>query len=96
MCVSKMPILVQIKLIISFFLFPPLSVLQEFMEALQSSVSVSFPPDLSSLHGVYDLSVLPHGLLASHHNLVLHPHLTAGNTQVEELTYTHRAYTYSK
>lgn len=54
------------------------------MEALQSSVSVFVPADLSSLHGLYDLSVLSHGLLASHHNLLLHPHLIAGDTQVLE------------
>lgn len=34
-------------------------------------------------------AVLPHGLLASHHNLLLHPHLTAGNTQVDRSSHTH-------
>lgn len=82
---SKMlPMLVQLRLI--GLLLPPLSVLQEFVEALQSCVSVSFPADLSSLHGLHDLSVLPYGLLATHHHLLLHPHVTAGNTQVERHT----------
>ena len=54
--------------------------LQEFVETLQSCVSVSVLADLSSLHGLHDLSVLPHGLLASHHHLLLHPHLPAGST----------------
>lgn len=53
------------------------------MEALQSSVSVPVPADLPGLHGLYDLPVLPHGLLAPHHHLLLHPHLTAGNTRSE-------------
>lgn len=63
------------------------------MEALPSGVSVSVPADLSSLHGLYDLSVLPHGLLASHHHLLLHPHLTAGNKEAESRSDTHTDYT---
>lgn len=59
------------------------------MEALQSGVSVSVSADLSSIHGLYDLSVFSHGLLASHHNLLLHPHLTTGNTQADRSSYTH-------
>lgn len=59
------------------------------MEALQSSVSVSVPANFSSLHGLHDLSVLPHGLLASHHYLLLNPHLTAGKTGVDTSSYTH-------
>lgn len=49
------------------------------MEAFQSGVSVPLLADLSSLHGLYDLSVLPHGLLASHYHLLINPHLTAGS-----------------
>lgn len=64
------------------------SVLQEFVEALQSSVSVSVLANLSSIHGLHDLPVLPHGLLASHNNLLIHPHLTAGNTQADESSHT--------
>lgn len=57
------------------------------MEALQSSFSVFVLADFPSLHGLHDLSVLPHGLLASHHHLLLYPHLTAGN--MHRLTETH-------
>lgn len=59
------------------------------MEALQSGVSVFVSADLSSIYGLYDLSVFSHGLLASHHNLLLHPHLTTGNTQVDRSSHTH-------
>ncbi|XP_019209375.1 uncharacterized protein LOC109198359 isoform X1 [Oreochromis niloticus] len=52
--------------------------LQEFVEALPCSFSLSLPADLSSVHGLYDLPVLPHGLLASHHHLLLNPHLSPG------------------
>lgn len=68
-------------------MFPLLSlslpVLQESMEALQSCVSVSLPADFPSLHGLHDLSVLPHGLLAPHYHLLVHPHLAAGNTHAD-------------
>lgn len=58
------------------------------MEAFQSSVSVPLPADLPRLHGLHDLSILPHGLLASHHYLLVHPDLTAGNTRLYWSSYT--------
>lgn len=67
--------------------------LQEFVETLQSRVSVSVLADLSGLHGLHDLSVLPHGLLASHHHLLLHPHLPAGNTQADNVSHTQHTVT---
>ncbi len=52
--------------------------LQESVEALPSSESMSFPAGLPCLHGLHDLPVLPYGLLAAHNHLLQHPHVTAG------------------
>lgn len=85
---KQMSTLDQMKLILFSFLS-----LQEFVETLQSRVSVSVLADLSGLHGLHDLSVLPHGLLASHHHLLLHPHLPAGNTQADNVSHTQHTVT---
>lgn len=52
--------------------------LQESVETLPSSEFMSFPAGLPCLHGLHDLPVLPHGLLAAHNHLLQHPHVTAG------------------
>lgn len=52
--------------------------LQESVEALPSSESVSFLAGLPCLHGLHDLPVLPHGLLVAHNHLLQHPHITTG------------------
>lgn len=85
---KQMSTLDQMKLIVFSFLS-----LQEFVETLQSRVSVSVLADLSGLHGLHDLSVLPHGLLASHYHLLLHPHLPAGNTQADNVSHTQHTVT---
>lgn len=60
--------------------------LQESVEALPSSESMSFPAGLPCLHGLHDLPVLPYGLLAAHNHLLQHPHVTAGTQTLHNNT----------
>lgn len=55
--------------------------LQESLEAFPCSEPVFVLAGLPSVHGLYDLSVFPHGFLVVNHYLEQHSHLSPGKAE---------------
>lgn len=65
-----------------------LCLVQEFVETLPCCESLLVPPCVPCIHGLHDLPVLPHGLLASHHHLQQYTYLTPGEPRTDCITWS--------